>query len=190
MASKKFTQFDTANNTSETELSVGVKGTDNFKRRNYLTATANPTVNDDNSDGYTVGSMWLNTSTGAMYICTDSTVGAAKWSNGLGYLRLSFNVTQSGTDAPDVTVNINEVGAVFTPEYDGVGGYTLNWNLTVTDLDKVEKFGGLVNSGNNAGIRVLSNSIVLESYEPGGTPNDDVFNKTSFEVRFYPGWDA
>ena len=108
----------------------------------------------------------------------------------LGYLRLSFNVTQSGTDAPDVTVNINEVGAVFTPEYDGVGGYTLNWNLTVTDLDKVEKFGGLVNSGNNAGIRVLSNSIVLESYEPGGTPNDDVFNKTSFEVRFYPGWDA
>ena len=190
MASKKFTQFDTANNTSETELSVGVKGTDNFKRRNYLTATANPTVNDDNSDGYTVGSMWLNTSTGAMYICTDSTVGAAKWSNGLGYLRLSFNVTQTGTNAPVVAVNLNEVGAVFTPVYDGDGGYTLNWNLTVTNLSKVEGFGGLVNSGNIAGIRVLSDSIVLVSYEPGGAPQNDVFNRTSFDFRFYPGWDA
>ena len=79
MASKKFTQFDTANNTSETEISVGVKGTDNFKRANYLTATTNPTASNDGTQGYTVGSFWFNVTDSILYVCKDSSTGAAVW---------------------------------------------------------------------------------------------------------------
>lgn len=190
MASKKFTQFDTANNTPETEISVGVKGTDNFKRRNYLTATTNPTANDDNSDGYTVGSMWLNTSTGAMYVCQDSTVGAAKWSNGLGYLRLSFNLTQSGTDAPVVDILLNEVGAGYTSEYDGVGSYIFNWNLNVSDLTKVQLFPPTTASAGIliAGVDALR--VPIQTLDTSGANTDDLLLNSSFEIRFYPGWDA
>ncbi len=42
-------------------------------------ATANPTVTDDATAGYTVGSHWINTVTDAIYVCTDSSNGAAVW---------------------------------------------------------------------------------------------------------------
>lgn len=38
-----------------------------------------PTAADDTSDGIFVGSLWVNTSTGNVYICTDNTAGAAVW---------------------------------------------------------------------------------------------------------------
>jgi hypothetical protein len=38
-----------------------------------------PTVNDDSDDGYDIGSRWLNTTTGILYIATAVTVGAAVW---------------------------------------------------------------------------------------------------------------
>jgi len=50
-------------------------------RKSNLSATTNPTVNDDSDDGYEVGSLWVNTSTGSVYICVDATVGAAVWTN-------------------------------------------------------------------------------------------------------------
>lgn len=48
------------------------------------TAAADPTVNDDSSDGYALGTIWVNTSTDAFFIATDVTVGAAAWSAGGG----------------------------------------------------------------------------------------------------------
>lgn len=42
-------------------------------------ATA-PDVTDDAGDGYAMGSLWLDTSTLALYYCSDATVGAAVWS--------------------------------------------------------------------------------------------------------------
>lgn len=79
MASTKFTQFGQASNTSETEISVGVKGGSNFKRLNNMTATTAPTATDDGSAGYTVGSTWFDITTGTLYVCSDSTNGAADW---------------------------------------------------------------------------------------------------------------
>ena len=138
MASKKFTQFDTANNTPETELSVGVKGTDNFKRRNYLTATANPTVNDDNSDGFTVGSIWLNTSTGAMYICTDSTVGAAVWvAQRVLYKSFLGYFSQAGTNNPVITTIYNDTGRTLSMTRVEQGVYFGTLSGSVIDSDKL-----------------------------------------------------
>ena len=44
-----------------------------------ITATSNPTVNDDVNSGYNVGSIWINVSTDAIYFCGDSSDGAAVW---------------------------------------------------------------------------------------------------------------
>jgi hypothetical protein len=48
------------------------------KRDNY-TATTDPTANDDSTDGYTIGSVWINTSTDRIWVCVDATATAAIW---------------------------------------------------------------------------------------------------------------
>jgi len=47
---------------------------------NNLAATTAPTVTDDSGSGYAVGSEWVNTASGSVYICVDATAGAAVWS--------------------------------------------------------------------------------------------------------------
>ena len=47
--------------------------------KHNFSATTDPTVNDDSSAGYNVGSIWINTSTKSVFQCTDATTGAAIW---------------------------------------------------------------------------------------------------------------
>lgn len=42
-------------------------------------STVDPTVNDDSSGGYSVFSLWKNTTTGNVSMCQDASVGAAVW---------------------------------------------------------------------------------------------------------------
>lgn len=42
-------------------------------------ATVAPTVNDDTTDGYTLGSIWVDVTADKAYICLDNTDGAAVW---------------------------------------------------------------------------------------------------------------
>lgn len=46
---------------------------------NNYTATSDPTVSSDSSAGYSVGSMWVNTSTATAYEALSVSVGAAVW---------------------------------------------------------------------------------------------------------------
>lgn len=46
---------------------------------NNFAATAAPTVTDDSSEGYSVTSFWINTTTKIAYICLNASVGAAVW---------------------------------------------------------------------------------------------------------------
>jgi hypothetical protein len=50
----------------------------NVKKAN-LNAVTTPLVTDDNTVGYEVGSIWVNTGTDKSYICCDSTTGSAVW---------------------------------------------------------------------------------------------------------------
>jgi hypothetical protein len=45
--------------------------------QNNTSATANPTVTNDANQGYAPGSLWLNTSTGRVFLCVGNAVGAA-----------------------------------------------------------------------------------------------------------------
>src|ERR1700757_160575 len=44
-----------------------------------LVATANPVVGNDGTQGYAVGSLWLNASSGQYFICSNNSTGAAVW---------------------------------------------------------------------------------------------------------------
>ena len=50
-----------------------------LKVQNNTTATTDPTVNNDSSEGYVVTSKWYNTDSGEVFLLVDATVGAANW---------------------------------------------------------------------------------------------------------------
>ena len=47
--------------------------------RPFHSAAADPTVNDDSADGYILGTVWVNTSSDAVFVAVDITAGAAIW---------------------------------------------------------------------------------------------------------------
>ena len=47
----------------------------------YVSAASDPTVSSDNANGFSVGTWWLNDTTGDVFICKDNSNGAAVWLN-------------------------------------------------------------------------------------------------------------
>jgi len=47
--------------------------------KSTVDATSDPTVNNDETKGYSVNSLWINQSTSEVFRCLDATVGAAVW---------------------------------------------------------------------------------------------------------------
>lgn len=84
--------------------------------KNNYSATSAPTVNDDADSGYSVGSLWIDTSSpNEAYRCTDNTVGAAEWVNtSLEIDELGSMATQDAND-----VNITD-GSIDPDTVDGV----------------------------------------------------------------------
>lgn len=67
----------TSNPHSVTKAQVGLSEVQNIKSN--FAATSSPSSTNDNTQGYTVGSLWVNTSAGTVYICVDSTTTNAIW---------------------------------------------------------------------------------------------------------------
>ncbi|SFD52701.1 Protein of unknown function [Pseudomonas citronellolis] len=75
------------------------------KRKDNLTATTNPSAADDQVQGYSVLSRWVNTTTGEMWLCLNASTGAANWQQAtlsldeLGSAALA-NVGEGPTELP------------------------------------------------------------------------------------------
>ncbi len=70
-------------------------------RIDNVTATA-PTAGDDTGDGYEVGSTWIDTAGGDIYVCVDASAAAAVWvdiSAGAGALSIEDTAFGAGWDA-------------------------------------------------------------------------------------------
>jgi len=77
---------------------------------NELAATVAPVVTNDSSQGYSVGSLWIDITSGEVYRCVDNTVGAAVWAetslSGLAPVATSG----SATDLTVGTLSIDRIG--------------------------------------------------------------------------------
>jgi len=114
-----------------------------------LSATTDPSVSDDNTQGYRVGSYWINTTLSRVWWCTDATTGAAQWANAVGagapsnaqYVVLANNATLSQERVLTGTANqitLTDAGAESTitvaiaanPILSGTGSLTIPTGTT------------------------------------------------------------
>lgn len=133
---------------------------------NYA-ATSNPGVGDDSADGYSVGSLWHNTTADTLYACLDATVGAAVWK----LLTAALTVEDEGVALTQrTTINFTGAGVSATDS----GGKTV-----------VSISGGGGGSGN-----VVTPQDYTASRPASPNTGDVVVNKDapSWEVRHDSAW--
>jgi len=68
---------NTNNPHSVTKTQIGLGNVNNIKYN--MDATSTPSNTNDNSEGYTIGSMWIDTNNDNSYVCVDSTTDNAVW---------------------------------------------------------------------------------------------------------------
>lgn len=73
-----------------------------------MTATTNPTVSSDNTQGYTIGSTWFNTTTNAVFVAANVATGAAVW---LQIPPTYVDLTSAQTVAGIKTFSANIIGS-------------------------------------------------------------------------------
>jgi len=112
------------------------------KAPKFNTSTSAPTVNDDDTIGYSVGSVWNDTSTDTRYACLDSTRGAAVWKStteNFGTIpmgEISFtgntNVTTITTSSTWTRVTGGSVSLNVGDDFDNPSGNLLRYTGTTT----------------------------------------------------------
>ncbi len=81
---------------------------------NNFTSNVNPAASDDDTLGYSAGSLWYNTIDLTLWLCFDANTGAANWNNIWGYAStptLAVNTATSTTYTADVTSYFIKVDA-------------------------------------------------------------------------------
>ena len=166
-------------------------------------ATANPGVTNDVSEGYEIGSLWVNVSTDAVYICADATDGAAVWtlvgapggSGPLGatYVTLSTDATLTNervlTTTASVVVVDGGAGSTVTLERAALtGDATASQNANALTLATVNANVGTFGTATQVGtftvnakglITAASNTAIALSSSvvtPPGSDTQVIFN--------------
>lgn len=124
---------------SESDLGTATK-----LPKSRLSASTNPDVDDDATEGYEIGSRWINEVTGEEFVCFDNTIGNAVWGSttesggGSGVWgtdaayaeSLSTSITTSTTYQNKIILNVNAT-AFGTYRV----GWSYKWNADTTSFD-------------------------------------------------------
>lgn len=89
--------------------------------RNNTTATINPTASNDYSEGYSTGSVWLNTVTGRAYICVVNNSNAAIWRE-VVQVNESNSITPATNNTVDIGTNLFAFRSLFLSSNANVAG--------------------------------------------------------------------
>lgn len=147
-----------------------------------LTATAAPTINDDASQGWLPGAIWLDTVGQKAYICLDNSVGAAVWfdmggsggggggsvtSVGLAMPSSMFGVANSPiTSSGTITVTLlnQNAATVFAGPASGGAGLPTFRALQASDLPVVD----IAHGGTGQGTAAAAFNALAPSTSIGG----------------------
>lgn len=75
----KLARMDVGNIATATTRILEMPDADVLLRKNNFAGAAAPSVSDDNTQGYAVGSYWFDTTNDEVYGCTNAATGAAEW---------------------------------------------------------------------------------------------------------------
>lgn len=125
--------------------------------KNNFSATSTPVVGDDSADGYAVGSMWTNTSTDRVYICTDNSSGAAVW-------RELVQVTSGNAILPvaNDTIDLGSNGARFQDIFLS-GGISASGNAAVGGTLTLTGTTALNSTLTVTGVTALNGGLTMDS---------------------------
>ena len=133
--------------------------------KNNITTT-NPTITNDSSQNYVVGSLWINTSNKRIFICTSNTSNAASWHE---------VVSNTGAVFSPETTNVVDIGTTGNRYKD----LYLSGNAT---------FGGTLNVTGNAGFVNLAatgtTTITSIDLNSGAIDNTTIGNTTPVAGSF------
>ncbi|WP_309381973.1 hypothetical protein [Cerasicoccus frondis] len=116
---------------------------------NNFTATSDPTAGDDSGDGYSVGSLWVNTTSDTGFVCLDNSASAAIWQ--------SITESAAGWDG-DIT------------DTDIAGGTDIGADLEDGDLIVVDDgAGGTIRKSAMSRVKTYSNKLNTASYSANQT---------------------
>jgi len=125
-----------------------------------LTATTDPTVNDDGGDGYSQGSKWYNQSSKEIFLLIDASVGAAVWA------KTTLTIDELGSmalqDASAVNITGGDISGVTITGATVAGYQPLDATLTAL-----------------AGLTIAANSLTI------GT-GADAFSQVTFAANTLP----
>jgi hypothetical protein len=140
-------------------------------------AAADPTVTDDSTQDYEIGSMWYNSTTRDLFVLIDATVGAALW-------RVTGPETGTGADTPGVV----SFGSILF--YSVSGGATASLiQYTRVKLSKGKVYdrgvtfidlGGL--AGRTIRIALYNQSTPLDATQAGSKPYNRVAVTDAFDT--------
>ena len=118
--------------------------------------TTTPTVNDDDTKGYAVGSRWT-LDDGAIYVCSDASTGAAVWtiqSNSVPRLNQVLSSSNSADGLNITDLNLLDFDTATTST---VGAGQMAWNDTLGTVDLGLKGGNTIsNLGQHIHARVVN----------------------------------
>lgn len=131
---------------------------------NKLDATSNPTIADDSSQSYVVGSIWINVSTDKIFICVDSTNNAAQWrqlvaNDGVKIVPETTNTIDIGSSSLKYK-DLHLAGNALVGGTLGVTGLSTlaSLNSTTSTLGSVTIGAGGQNSGSMDGVVIGGNT--------------------------------
>ena len=127
---------------------------------NNFGAISNPLTTDDTNDGYSVGSLWANTSNGSVFVCLDAAINIAIWTEVTNAALASQAEAEGGTNNTKTMtpLRVAQAIAVFSSgllnKYDGVAD-----PLNTNDVNDGYSVGSIwMNQNTNEVFRCIDNS--------------------------------
>jgi hypothetical protein len=112
---------------------------DGLQPQSNRSAVVPPTVSDDNTAGYAVGSYWVDTATDTAYRCVDASTGAAVWKEETlalpGWPAVLAEDNTSGANDPQIDDGQSIIG-------EDLGGTTKGGSYTIRAGDPTSAWGG------------------------------------------------